>query len=159
MTDLRMHYTAILADDHTIVRLGLKTALEQGDLLNGITVQIVAEAADGLQTIEAVKAKRPDLLILDVSMPIASGAEIVADIMRWSPGTKIVVYSAITSPGLLAQLIETGVHGLFAQGSDAAALRLSLSLLFPGGVKVGPAFLAAVRRRPPPARQLPALQR
>lgn len=145
MKPLQNHYTCILADDHKIVRMGLRGALEQGDCLDGITVKIVAEAADGLQTIEAVKAAKPDLLILDITMPVASGAEIVADIQRWSPDTRIVIYSAITSTGLLAHLIEAGVHGLFAKGSDASALLDALPLILRGGKKVDPAILKLVR--------------
>ncbi|WP_339986502.1 response regulator transcription factor [Gymnodinialimonas ulvae] len=144
-------YTGMLADDHKIVRMGLKSALEQGEMLRDTPVDIVAEAEDGLQTIAQVKAHRPDLLILDVSMPIASGAEIVVDVQRWSPDTKIVVYSAVTSPGLLAHLIEAGVHGLFAKGSDAAGMLEALPLILRGGQKVDPAILEIVRDAPTPA--------
>ncbi len=138
-------YTGMLADDHKIVRMGLKTALEQGETMQDTPLEIVAEADDGLQTIEAVKAHRPDLLILDVSMPVASGAEIVVDIQRWSPDTKIVIYSAVTSPGLLAHLIEAGVHGVFAKGSDASNMLDALPLILRGGRKVDPAILELVR--------------
>jgi DNA-binding NarL/FixJ family response regulator len=144
-------YTGMLADDHKIVRMGLKSALEQGEMLHDTPVDIVAEAEDGLQTIAQVKAHRPDLLILDVSMPIASGAEIVVDVQRWSPDTKIVVYSAVTSPGLLAHLIEAGVHGVFAKGSDAAGMLEALPLILRGGQKVDPAILEIVQGAPAPA--------
>lgn len=144
-------FTAMLADDHKIVRMGLKAALEHDDAMQGTPVRIVAEAENGLQTIEAVKSHRPDLLILDVSMPIASGAEIVADVQRWSPDTKIVIYSAVTSPGLLAQLIEAGVHGVFAKGSDASGLLDALPLILRGGRKVDAAILDIVQDASAPA--------
>lgn len=144
-------YTAMLADDHKIVRMGLKTALAHDAALQDTPLDIVAEAEDGLQTIEGVKAHRPNLLILDVSMPIASGAEIVADVRRWSPDTKIVIYSAVTSPGLLAHLIEAGVHGLFAKGSDASDLLAALPLILRGGKKVDPTILDMVRGASAPA--------
>ncbi|MEX3017564.1 response regulator [Gymnodinialimonas hymeniacidonis] len=139
----------MLADDHRIVRMGLRGALEQ--MAQDTPIEIVAEAEDGLQTIEAVKAHRPDLLILDVSMPVASGAEIVVDIQRWSPDTKIVVYSAVTSPGLLAHLIEAGVHGLFAKGSDASLMLDALPLILRGGSRIDPSILDIVRDAPEPA--------
>ncbi|WP_224816102.1 response regulator transcription factor [Hasllibacter sp. MH4015] len=144
-------YTGMLADDHKIVRMGLRTALTHDDAMHDTPVDIVAEAEDGLQTIQAVKTHRPDLLILDVSMPIASGAEIVADVQRWSPDTKVVVYSAVTSPGLLAHLIEAGVHGLFAKGSDAGGMLAALPLILRGGRQVEPAILDLVRGAPEPA--------
>lgn len=138
-------YTGMLADDHKIVRVGLKAALGADEALDDTPVEIVAEAENGLQTIEGVKAHRPDLLILDVSMPIASGAEIVTDVQRWSPDTRIVVYSAVTSPGLLAHLIESGVHGLFAKGSDATGMLAALPLILRGARKIDPAILEIVR--------------
>ncbi|OAN79176.1 DNA-binding response regulator [Jannaschia sp. EhC01] len=144
-------YTGMLADDHKIVRMGLKSALEHDRAMQDTQVQIVAEAEDGLQTIEGVKAHRPDLLILDVSMPIASGAEIVVDVQRWSPDTKIVVYSGVTSPGLLAHLIEAGVHGLFAKGSDASDMLAAVPLILRGGRKIDAAILDIVRGAGTPA--------
>ncbi len=131
--------------------MGLRAAIEHGEIVHDTPIDIVAEAEDGLQAIEAVKAHRPDLLILDVSMPVASGAEIVVDIQRWSPDTKIVVYSAVTSPGLLAHLIEAGVHGLFAKGSDASLMLDALPLILRGGSKVDPSILDIVREAPEPA--------
>jgi DNA-binding NarL/FixJ family response regulator len=84
-------------------------------------------------------------------MPIASGAEIVADVKRWSPDTKIVVYSAVTSAGLLAHLIASGVHGVFAKGSDATGMIDALPLILRGGQKVDTAILDIVRGSPEPA--------
>lgn len=138
----------MLADDHKIVRIGLKAALEHAPELQDSPVDVIAEAEDGLQTIEGVKTHRPDLLILDVSMPIASGAEIVEDIKRWSPDTKIVVYSAVTSAGLLAHLIEAGIHGLFAKGSDATDMITALPLILRGGRIFDPTVLDIVRGQP-----------
>lgn len=144
-------FTGMLADDHKIVRIGLRTALESDEAMQGKSVEIVAEAENGLQTIEGVKTHRPDLLILDVSMPIASGGEIVVDLQRWSPDTKIVVYTAVTSPGLLAHLIEAGVHGLFAKGSDASGLLTALPLILRGAKKVDPTILDLLHGAPEPA--------
>jgi DNA-binding NarL/FixJ family response regulator len=63
-----------------------------------------------------------------------------------------VVYSAVTSPGLLAHLIEAGVHGVFAKGSDASAMLEALPLILRGGRKVDPAVLEIVKdaREPVP---------
>jgi len=90
-------FTAVLADDHQIVRAGLRLALESDDVVEPGGLTVVAEATNGLEAIELVKVHKPDLLLLDISMPLASGAEILLDLRRWSAQTKIVVLTAVRS--------------------------------------------------------------
>lgn len=129
----RHYFTAVIADDHQMVRAGLRLALETPGAVNTRELRIVAEASNGLETIEIVKTERPDLLFLDISMPFASGAEILADIRRWSPDTKIVVLTAVTSVGLLSSLIASGVDGLFSKASDNSELFAKLPIILQGG--------------------------
>lgn len=129
----RPHFRAVLADDHKLVRDGFRSALETPGLVDGREIRIVAEATNGLEAIEVVKRERPDLLILDVSMPLASGAEILADLRRWSPATKIVVLTAVTSVGLLSSLVESGIDGLFSKASDNEELFRKLPIILSGG--------------------------
>lgn len=126
-------FRAVIADDHQIVRSGLRIALETPGIVNSREIRVVAEAANGLEAIQAVKTERPDVLFLDISMPLASGAEILFDIKRWSPDTKIVVLTAITSVGLLSSIVQSGVDGLFSKGSDNAELFAKLPIILQGG--------------------------
>jgi DNA-binding NarL/FixJ family response regulator len=148
----RTRYTALIADDHEIVRAALAAALRKPGLIEATGLEIVAEAAHGLETIELVKRHRPDLLVLDVSMPHASGAEIIADIRRWSPDTRIVVFTAVTSPGLLRGLVEASVDGLFAKAGDNAELFSRLPLILRGGRHVSEVLVKLIRTaaEPPP---------
>ncbi len=129
-------FTAVIADDHLIVRSGLRTALKEPGFLEVDGIEVVAEASNGLEAIEAVKTAKPDLLLLDISMPLATGAEILLDIKRWSPETKIVVFTAVTSPGLLSGLVEAGVDGLFSKASDNNELFAKLPLILRGSKHV-----------------------
>lgn len=147
----RERYTAIIADDHEIVRSGLKSALGKGGLIEAEGIEVVAEASHGLETIELVKRHRPDLLLLDISMPLASGAEILTDIKRWSPETKIVVMTAVTSPGLLAGLVEAGVDGLFSKAADNAELFTRLPLILRGARHIAEPLVAIMRDNRPAA--------
>ena len=134
MADARSHhFRAVIADDHQIVRTGLRIALENLDVVAARPIKVVAEAANGLEAIEAVKVERPDLLLLDISMPMASGAEILADVRRWSPDTRIVVLTAVTSVGLLSSLVESGVDGLFSKASDQDEMYSKIPLILSGG--------------------------
>ncbi|MEL6424221.1 MAG: response regulator transcription factor, partial [Pseudomonadota bacterium] len=122
----------ILADDHQIVRLGLRSQLEADG-----GFRVIAEAENGLDAIVAVKAGRPDLLILDVQMPLAGGVEVLVEVRRWSPDTRIAVLTGVSSPGLVGNLVQAGVDGLFSKKSDMTALFEALPLIMQGGRVIG----------------------
>ncbi|MEL6920078.1 MAG: response regulator transcription factor, partial [Pseudomonadota bacterium] len=145
---MHQQYTAIIADDHAIVRDGLRVALEKPGFVEERGIRVVAEAADGLQTIEKVKLARPDLLLLDISMPHASGAEILTEVRRWSPDTKIVIVTAIMAPGVLASLVDDGVDGIFSKAGDNADLYTKLPLILRGGRHVEKTIAHVIGDRP-----------
>jgi DNA-binding NarL/FixJ family response regulator len=151
-TETEPRFSAVIADDHELVRSGLAAALSAPGVVEEAGIRIVAHARHGLEAIELVKRHRPDLLLLDISMPHASGAEILTDIKRWSPDTKIVVLTAVTSPGLLSGLVEAGVHGLFSKASDSAVLFERLPLILRGGRHVEEKLVEILRNAAPPPR-------
>ncbi|MEM0900809.1 MAG: response regulator transcription factor [Pseudomonadota bacterium] len=142
-------YTAIIADDHGIVRDGFRSALEKPGMVEAAGLHVLSEAANGVEAIEQVKFNRPNLLLLDISMPMASGAEILTDIKRWSPDTKIVVITAVTSPGLLASMVEQGVDGLFSKASDNTELYEKLPIILRGGRHVAEPLAALIEVNEP----------
>ncbi len=143
------HFRAVIADDHQIVRAGLRIALETPGIVDTREIRVVAEASNGLEAIEAVKTERPDVLFLDISMPLASGAEILFDIKRWSPDTRIVVLTAITSVGLLSSIVESGIDGLFSKGSDNAELFAKLPIILQGGRHIESTLADLIRETAP----------
>ena len=141
-------YTAIIADDHEIVRSGLRSALEAPGVVEDKGIRVVAEAENGFETLAAVKQHRPDLLLLDLTMPLSGGAEVFNEIRRWSPDTKTVVFSSVTSGGLLAQLVEAGVDGMFAKGGPNQLLYEKLPLILRGGRFIATECLEMIGDRP-----------
>ena len=137
-------YSLVIADDHQIVRDGIKDILADGVPPFNDSFDVVAESDNGLATLAAVKEHQPDLLVLDISMPLASGLEIMADIRRWSPDTKVVVFSGIVAPGLLSSVMNSGVHGLFSKGGALEELRTHLPLILKGGRHVAPELAAII---------------
>ncbi len=129
-----MHSTAanssisvVIADDHEMVRKGLS------DLFATMPGVIVAAAAsDGLEAIALCRKLRPNLLTLDVGMPLANGAEVYAEVRRWSPETIVAVFTGFTSAGMLADWIASGVDGLFLKSCSEDELRTGLSALMAG---------------------------
>lgn len=110
-------WTAVIADDHAILRHGLRTLLER---VEGVTV--VGEAEDGLQAIAETRRLRPSLLLLDQAMPLAQGLDVLVEVRRWSPATKVAMLTGLTGHGLLRALIAAGVDGLFLKRGDDADL-------------------------------------
>ncbi len=138
----------VVADDHQIVRAGLRGALETPGVAGMTPIRVVDEAGDGLAAIAAVKRHKPDLLLLDVSMPHAGGVEVMLEVRRWSPKTKVVVFTGISAPGLIGDLIESGVDGLFSKAADNAEMFAKLPLILRGGRHIAQVFLDRLDDQP-----------
>jgi DNA-binding NarL/FixJ family response regulator len=143
-------YHAVIADDHAIVRAGLKDALEKPGLVEPDGIEVVAEASDGISAIGKVKQHRPDLLLLDVSMPLAGGVEVLVETRRWSPETKVVVLTGVSAVGLVSNLIETGVDGLFSKASSNEELYEKLPGILRGKRCISEPFIQLLEAQPKP---------
>jgi len=135
----------LIADDHEMVRRGL------GDLFAGTPgCEVVATAADGLEAIALCRKHRPDLMTLDVGMPLANGAEVFAEARRWSPETKVAVFTGFTSVSMLADWIASGVDGLFLKTCGEEELRAGLDVVRRGGKYVAVDIVRRLDETPPP---------
>lgn len=137
-------YTVVLADDHQIVRDGLRTSLEKPGTVEPAGLRVLAEAENGFEAIAQTKKHHPNLLLLDVAMPLAGGAEVVVDIRRWSPETAIVVLTGMDAPGLIAGLLESGVEGMFSKGAPLDELFQKLPLILRGGRYISDHFMRVI---------------
>ncbi len=137
-------YTAMIADDHEMIRTGLRAALETPGVVEPAGLTVVAEAATGLAALAAAKTHRPDLVLLDITMPQAGGGEIYHEIRRWSPASRVVIYTSVTTPTILRRLVEAEVDGMFAKGGSNALLYEKLPLILRGGRFIAPECLEAI---------------
>ncbi|HXM92762.1 MAG TPA: response regulator transcription factor [Candidatus Dormibacteraeota bacterium] len=103
-----------IADDHEIVRFGLRTLLETQ---YGWTV--IGESADGKEAVEMVLERKPDVTLLDISMPRLSGLEAARQILARGSRTKILMLSAHDSDAVIEQVLDSGARG-FVLKTDAA---------------------------------------
>ena len=108
-------------------------ALQTPGLVMPGGIEVVAEAVNGFEALAEVRRHKPDLLLLDVAMPLAGGAEVLTDIRRWSPDTAVVVLTGVVAPGLIASLAESGIRGLFSKGASLEELYRNLPLILRGG--------------------------
>ncbi|MEO1251863.1 MAG: response regulator transcription factor [Pseudomonadota bacterium] len=110
-----MKFVVVIADDHMLVRQSIKRILESSDRFD-----VAGEADDGLSTVAMVKSLKPDLLVLDIAMPRATGVEVVEEVRRWSPKTRIAVVTGMNAKGLLQHVYESGVEGIFLKSGDTS---------------------------------------
>lgn len=123
-----MTQTVVVADDHQLIREALVTRLRVHPSL-----KVVAEATDGLEAIALTRRHQPDLLTLDIAMPYAQGISVFAEIRRWSPGTRVAIFSGITSARLLADLQAAGVDGIFTKRGDISEFVTAVPTILKGG--------------------------
>ena len=103
----------LLADDHTIVRQGMAQLLEQQPDL-----KVVGEANNGNKAVEMAIKLTPDLVILDIAMPLLNGIEAAKRIRKELPDCKILILSMYSHEHYIHQLLETGVSGYLLKDSS-----------------------------------------
>jgi len=139
-------YTTVIADDHEIIRGVLLDFIDQAVFDDGYTLQLSDVAENGIEALAAAKSCKPDLMFLDISMPLVSGADIIHDVRRWSPHTKIIVFTGITASGLLASIVETGIDGLFSKGSSVSNMFEQIPLILRGARIIAPEFVSILQQ-------------
>lgn len=136
----------LLADDHTIVREGLL-----GLLAEAPDCEVVAEAADGPQALEAAREHRPDVAVLDLSMPGLSGLEVVRRVREELPRTRILVLTMHVEEEYVVRVVQAGASGYLVKDSAGSELLSAVRALHAGQGYFGPAparILADRFRRP-----------
>lgn len=109
----------LIADDHALVREGLRALLQTQD-----GIEIVGEAATGREAVELAVALRPDVVLMDIAMPLLSGLEATRQLTRRVPSTRVLVLSSYSDGDFVQQLAELGGAGyLLKQGTHTDVVR------------------------------------
>lgn len=98
--------TVVLCDDHTVVREGLRLLLEKE-----ADIQVVGEAANGRRSVGEAKRLKPDVVVLDIAMPLLNGLEAARQIAREVPSTRVLILSAYSDDVYIEHAIEAGAAG------------------------------------------------
>ncbi|HVI08415.1 MAG TPA: response regulator transcription factor [Candidatus Binatia bacterium] len=108
----------LLVDDHPIVRQGLRTLLE------GRTGwEVVGEASDGLEALDKVESLKPDVVVLDVTMPRMNGLEACRHIQqRSTPGVEVLFVTQHDSPQMMREALDAGARGYVVKSNAARDL-------------------------------------
>jgi DNA-binding NarL/FixJ family response regulator len=125
----------VLADDHNLVRAGLRALLEDVP-----DVEVVGDYADGREALAAVVEKRPDVALLDIGMPGLSGLDAAARIADEAPGTRVVIVSMHGNERFVAQALAAGVAGYVMKDACADELPVLLRAVVRGETYLSPAI-------------------
>ena len=135
MSTLRL----LLADDHALVRAGMLALLSE---LPGVTV--VAETGDGREALRLIRERKPDIALLDISMPGLNGLEVAARAAQEHPATRVIIVSMHGDDESVRRALVAGAAGYLLKNSDRSELELALSTVARGDTWLSPSLTKRV---------------
>ncbi len=121
----------LLVDDHALIRLGIRSILDGN-------YEICGEASNGAEAIEKAAALNPDLIVMDVNMPVMDGLEATRRIRSMLPNTKIVVLTMHDSRDLVQRASDAGADAVLTKGSRPHEMRAVIERLLSHPPPAGP---------------------
>jgi DNA-binding NarL/FixJ family response regulator len=129
----------LIADDHALVRAGIRALAET---LSG--VEVVAEAADGREALALMKSRKPDVAVMDISMPGLNGIDATAHATRDCPQVRVLILSAHPNEDFIVQALRAGAVGYLLKGSTLAEFEVALRAVARGETYLSPAVSSLV---------------
>jgi len=129
----------LIVDDHTLVRDGIRALLALVADIN-----VVGEAANGREAVEKVKRLAPDVVLMDLAMPIMSGLEATRRIRKRFPGTKVLALTQYEDREYIVPTIEAGARGFVSKTAAFSELASAIQAVYQGGSFLSPMAAAAV---------------
>ena len=129
----------LLADDHALVRAGLRS------ILQGVPeVDVVGEAGDGNQAVAMAAELKPDLVLMDISMPELNGVEATRRVLKLKPAPRVLVVSMHADGQYVRSALRAGASGYLLKTADLRELTLALSVVARGEVWISPGVAKTV---------------
>lgn len=130
---MNMPVRVILADDHSMIREGIKQLLE----ING-EIQVVGEAADGIECLNLLKKVKADVLLLDINMPRMNGLQVLEKINRGQTEIKVLMLTVHNEVDYLIKAIDIGIDGYLLKDSGSAELKKAIFSIYNGEKYIQP---------------------
>jgi DNA-binding NarL/FixJ family response regulator len=148
--------TILLAEDHMVVRQGLRALLEaEGD------IQILAEAQTGREAVQLARKLRPAVVVMDIALPVLNGVEATRQLLKAIPATRVLILSAYADDTYIEQVMAAGAAGYLLKQSSLTALAHAIRQVKAGKTVFSPSISRRVHaqdrkssRRGPPKKRL-----
>ena len=114
-----------IADDHALFRAGVKTALSVKK-----DVELIAEADNGMQLLHLLKHIEPDVILLDIQMPIMDGIQTLPEIRKLRPEAKVIILSMHNDHSMISKLMEIGANSYLTKNSDSETIYQAIITCF-----------------------------
>jgi len=125
----------LLVEDHTIVRQGLRLLIEAER-----DIQIVGEAKTGREAVQMARSIRPEVIVMDIAMPLLNGLQATRQILKDLPSTKVLILSAHSDPEYVDQVVKIGALGYLVKQSSGDVLAMAIRELQKGKTFFSPAI-------------------
>lgn len=126
-------YRIVIAEDHRILREGLRSLLSSNP-----DFKVVAEAADGLDAIRCVGEHKPDLVLMDLSMPKMDGLDAIGEVKSRCPGTKLIVLTVHKAEEYIFESLKAGADGYLLKDATYEELTLAIKNVLDGKPYLSP---------------------
>ncbi|MDE6314110.1 MAG: response regulator transcription factor [Lachnospiraceae bacterium] len=137
-----MPIKVLLADDHSMIREGIRQLLE----LMG-EIEVIGEAADGVECINLLKKVKPDILLLDINMPHMNGLQVLEKISRGKIPVKIIVLTVHNEVEYLMKSLDIGVDGYLLKDAGSAELKKAVFSVYNNVKYIQPELLPLLNQK------------
>lgn len=128
-----MTIRVLLADDHSMVREGLRLFLKRDPEL-----EVIAEATDGVQAVNLTRQIHPDVVLMDILMPVLDGISATAMIRQETPGIEIIILSSIVEHSTVVRAVKAGASGYLLKNIEADDLCRAVKAVATGQAQLSP---------------------
>lgn len=137
----RLAIKVLITDDHGVVRQGLRMYLSQAP-----DIEVVGEAGDGEEAIRLARETRPDVVLMDLMMPVMDGIEATRTLKAAMPDVEVVALTSVLEDASVAGAVKAGAIGYLLKGTDAQELRSAIRAAAEGRVHLAPEAAARLMR-------------
>ncbi len=132
----------MIADDHILIREGIKQLLE----FDG-TIHVISEAGNGIECLEKLEVCNPDILLLDINMPVKNGIEVLKKIKEEKMNVKVLMLTVHNEVEYLMTALDSGVDGYIMKDAESSELKKAISMIMNNKQYIQPSLIPALNSR------------